>query len=182
MSRLKETIINNIIEIEGGYVNDPADSGGETRYGITKVVARDNGYTGDMRDLPREIAFKIYSDKYWAALRLSSIEVLSEKIAEELADTGVNMGVGRAAKFIQRALNVSNNQGKLFHDLTVDGNLGGKTISALRYSLRYRPNGGEQVLLKMLNCLQGAFYIELAERREKDETFIYGWFKNRVGL
>jgi len=35
-------------------------------------------------------------------------------------------------------------------------------------------------LYKMLNALQGAYYIELAERREKDEDFIYGWFKHRV--
>jgi len=31
-----------------------------------------------------------------------------------------------------------------------------------------------------LNCLQGAFYVELAEKREKDERFVYGWLLNRV--
>lgn len=180
MSQLKEATINSIINIEGGYVNDENDSGGETRYGITKVVARDNGYIGDMRELPRSVAFKIYADRYWEALRLSSIEVLSERIAEELADTGVNMGVSRAATFLQRSLNVLNAKGKIFQDLTVDGALGSKTVTALRDYLRYRPHGGERVLLKMLNCLQGAFYVDLAERREKDETFIYGWFNNRI--
>jgi len=38
------------------------------------------------------------------------------------------------------------------------------------------------VLCRALNCLQGAYYIELAERREKDERFVYGWLKNRVVL
>ena len=42
---LKEKIISEIIRIEGGYVNDPSDSGGETRYGITKAVALENNYT-----------------------------------------------------------------------------------------------------------------------------------------
>ena len=44
MSLLKDDTINHIIEIEGGYVNDPNDSGGETNYGVTEKVARDNGY------------------------------------------------------------------------------------------------------------------------------------------
>ena len=56
----KKDIINHVIEIEGGYVDDPSDSGGETNYGITKAVARRYGYAGHMRDLPREVAYQIY--------------------------------------------------------------------------------------------------------------------------
>ena len=50
-----ESIIDGIIEREGNgaYTNDPGDSGGPTRWGITEKVAKANGYTGDMRDLPR---------------------------------------------------------------------------------------------------------------------------------
>jgi len=178
---LKEKIINEIIRIEGGYVNNPSDSGGATRYGITEAVARENGYTGDMRELPKEIAFKIYEDKYWEPLYLSAIEMMSSGIAEELADTGVNMGVERAAKFLQRSLNVLNNKGKIYPDLTVDSQLGVKTLRALGDYLAYRGTEGEHVLLKMLNSLQGSFYVVLSERREKDEAFVFGWFKHRIG-
>lgn len=180
MSALKNKIIDGIIAVEGGYVNDPRDSGGETNFGITVAVARASGYFGVMKDLPREIAFRIYEHKYWDALRLSEIEIFSERIAEELADTGVNMGVGAAAKFFQRSLNVLNNRGMLYSDIQVDGSIGLGTLNAFKAFIAKRGKDGEAVLYKMLNCLQGARYVELAEAREKDEAFVFGWYANRV--
>lgn len=175
----KERIINEIIRVEGGYVNDPADSGGETNFGITEAVARANGYTGAMRDMPREVAFDIYSAKYWDAVKGDQLVELSENVAEEVVDTSVNMGPSRAGKFLQRSLNVLNGEAKLYADLTVDGDIGPATLSALAAYLDQR---NELVLSRALNCLQGSFYIELAERREKDERFVYGWLNNRVVL
>ena len=178
---LKNKIIDKIIEIEGGYVNDPSDSGGETNFGITKKVAREYGYKGEMVDLPRSLAFKIYEDTFWGSMSLDEVQkTAGEHVAEELADTAVNMGVGRASKFLQRSLNVLNNRGKYYKDLKVDGHIGAKTINALKAFISKRGSEGKVVLYRMLNSLQGAFYITLAERREKDEKFIYGWFKNRV--
>lgn len=182
MSDLRTKIINEIIRIEGGYVNDPSDSGGETNFGITKAVARSFGYTGHMKDLPREIAFEIYSEKYWHSLSLDRVETICPRIAEELADTGVNMGIGRAGEFLQRSLNVLNNSGQYYPDLKVDNDIGPKTISALSSYKWKRGQEGMKILYQMLNCLQGAFYVTLAERRVKDEKFIYGWFKNRVSI
>ena len=176
---MKERIINEIIRVEGGYVNDPSDSGGETNFGFTVAVARQFGYVGAMRNMPRSTAFDIYSAKYWDAVKGDDLAKLSELVAEEVVDTSVNMGPGRAGKFLQRSLNVLNNRGSLYLDLTVDGAIGNATISALRAYLNGR---GEETLVTALNCLQGAYYITLAERREKDERFVYGWFKNRVKL
>lgn len=176
---MKERIINEIIRVEGGYINDPSDSGGETNFGITVAVARANGYNGAMQDLPRSVAFDIYSAKYWDAVKGDDLAKLSEHVAEEVVDTSVNMGPGRAGKFLQRALNVLNKRGSLYRDLTVDGAIGKATVSALR---AYLDGRDEETLVKALNCLQGAYYITLAERREKDERFVYGWFKNRVAL
>lgn len=180
MSELKTHVINEIIKVEGGFVDDPNDSGGATNFGITEKVAREYGFVNDMRDLPRATAVRIYGDRYWEPLQLSVIELMSEMVAKEIADTGVNMGIVRAAKFLQRSLTVLNNKEKLYPDLVVDGQLGSQTIRALGDYLAYRGSEGELVLVKMLNCLQGAFYVELAERREKDESFIFGWLKNRV--
>ena len=174
---MKQRVINKIIEVEGGYVNDPADSGGETNYGITIRVARSYGYTGAMIDLPRQTAFDIYADRYWGAVCGDQLQELSESICEEVVDTSVNMGPGRAGKFLQRSLNVLNNRTKLYPDLKVDGQIGRNTIKALKLYLKYRD---ESALNKALNSLQGAFYITLAERREKDERFVYGWFMNRI--
>jgi lysozyme family protein len=180
MSQLKSDIINHIIKVEGGYVNDPNDSGGETHWGITQRVAHKNGYTQAMIDMPKATAFTIYATQYWDALSLDDIEEHSHRIAKELADTGVNMGTGRAAEFLQRSLNALNNQGKLFTDLKVDRDLGPSTLRALGAYLTQRGERGEVVLHRALNCLQGAFYIDLVERRQKDERFVYGWLDNRV--
>lgn len=176
---IKNEIINQIIRIEGGYVDNPSDSGGATKYGITQTVAHEWGYTGDIKDLPKQTAFDIYDYRYWSSLKGDEIENLSPMIVDEIVDTGVNMGVYRAGKFLQRALNVFNDKGALYPDLEADGIIGSKTVDALRLYLNVR---NENVLLKALNSLQGAFYVTLSERREKDETFIYGWFKNRVKI
>lgn len=177
---LKNKIIKKIIEVEGGYVDDPSDSGGKTKYGITEKVAKANGWIFDMQKLPYDLAFKIYSQRYWDSMNLDEIEKLSAKVAEELCDTGVNIGTTRASIFLQRCLNVLNNKGLAYHDIIVDGDIGGKTLRALRAFFDIRKSEGEQVLLAMLNCLQGEFYISLAEKREKDERFVFGWFKHRV--
>lgn len=182
MSRLSTHIINTIIATEAGFVDDPNDSGGKTRWGITKAVARANGYKGKMRKLPRETAFRIYKHRYWDALSLDAIELLSPRIAEEVADTSVNMGVSVAGRFLQRALNVLNRRGRDYHDIRVDGKVGRLTVKALRAYLRKRGKEGETVLYRMLNALQGARYVKLAERYEKNEEFEHGWFANRVGM
>jgi len=176
---VKEKIINKIIDIEGGYVDDPSDSGGQTNWGITVKVARKAGYFGPMVDVSRDTAFVIYAEKYWDSVRADDILELSELVAEEVVDTSVNMGPSRAATFLQRSLNVLNDRERLYSDLTVDGSIGNITISRLKTCIAER---GDLVLVKMLNCLQGAFYVELAERREKDERFVFGWFQHRVAL
>jgi len=176
---MKCRVINEIIRVEGGYVFDASDSGGETNFGITAAVARENGYTGSMRAMPISVAFDIYSAKYWDAVRGDDLVQLSERVATEIVDTSVNMGPSRAGKFLQRALNVLNKRGGLYADLKVDGDIGEATVTGLRSYLGTRD---EDTLIKALNCLQGAHYITLAERREKDERFVYGWIKNRVSL
>ncbi|MEJ1436563.1 MAG: glycosyl hydrolase 108 family protein [Candidatus Sedimenticola sp. (ex Thyasira tokunagai)] len=179
-STLKTAIINGIIEREGGYSNRRDDSGGETMYGITIAVARDYGYTGPMAELPIELARQILTDRYWHALQLDHIEALSPAITEELVDTGVNCGTGVAAKFLQRSLNALNQLGKLYPDIPTDGAIGPLTLAALRAYLQHRGGTGATVMHRMLNSLQGARYVRLAEKREKDEAFVYGWFRERV--
>lgn len=174
--------LNELIGKEGGYSNNPSDLGGETNWGITKSVARANGYTGDMRTMPRATAEKIYLSIYWTRPRFNEVAMLSESIAEELFDTGVNMGVGKASEFLQVSLNAFNKQGTLYPDIGEDGTLGSVSISTLKTYLRLRGKGGEQVMLKSLNCLQGARYIEIARSRKANEDFVYGWILNRVKL
>jgi lysozyme family protein len=182
MSDPFDALVERLIGREGGYSNDPRDAGGETMWGVTRAVARENGYAASMAAMSRDQAKAIYRAKYWARPGLGLIAPLSERLAEELLDTGVNMGTGTAGMFLQRALNALNEGGKDYPDLTVDGAIGAATAAALKAYLGRRGAAGERVLLTALNCLQGARYIELAEGRETDEAYVFGWLANRVSL
>jgi len=171
-------ILAETLESEGLFVDDKADSGGATKYGITEGVARANGYSGDMRDLPLAMAKEIYHKEYWIKPNFHRIADLNEEVAKELFDTGVNVGVVLAAKWLQRSLTVLNKEGKLYDDLVPDGQIGFKTLEALSAYLHHRRT--PDVLIKAMNVLQGYHYISLAERREKDERFVYGWLDKRV--
>jgi lysozyme family protein len=161
-------------------VNDPLDRGGETNYGITKAVARKNGYHGDMRDMPASLARKIYTNRYINEPNFHLVIDCSEAIAAELIDTGVNMGPHRASEFLQRWLN-GFNLGE-YEDLFIDGRVGEITINALSIYLDKRGKEGEQVLLTALNCTQGNRYLELTENRTTNRRFLYGWVRQRVKI
>jgi lysozyme family protein len=176
-----DAYIDALIAREGGYVDHPADRGGPTNWGITEQVARAYGYHGRMQDLPRSVAKAIYLERYWVQPRFDQVAGHSAPVAEELLDTGVNMGPAVAARFLQRALNVLNQEAKAYPDITVDGVLGPMTIAALRAYLALRGKDGHVVLLRALNCQQGARYIELAEARPSQEAFVHGWLLHRVG-
>jgi lysozyme family protein len=174
-----QTTINSIILNEGGYVNHPADRGGPTNFGITQATARLNGYMGDMKDLPRTIAEKIYRLRYIINPGFDKVATLSEATAEELIDTGVLMGPATASTYFQRLLNVMNQQGSKYADIFVDGQIGPVTIAAFKAYLDYRKEGAT-VMVKALNNLQGARFVELAEKNPSQESFVYGWLKNRT--
>ncbi|MDX1558674.1 MAG: glycosyl hydrolase 108 family protein [Marinobacter sp.] len=181
MRRLTQ-IIDDLIEREGGYVHHEDDKGGPTMYGITEKVARLHNFDGKMQHMPKTLAVAIYKDQYWSGPNFDRVAMLNQHIAEEMLDTGVNMGISVAGAFLQRALNALNNQGTHYSDLVVDGLIGNSTIGALKDYLDRRQHEGERVLLKALNCLQGERYIEIAEGREANESFVFGWFSHRVGL
>lgn len=173
-------VIDALIALEGGYVDHPADRGGPTRWGITEQVARAWGYAGDMRDLPRETAEAIYLERYWTGPGFNQVAARTDAIAEELLDTGVNMGPMVASKFLQRALNVLNRGASAYPDVAVDGVIGRMTLYALDRFIAARGPEGLKVLLRMLNAQQSVRYIELAEARPSNEEFIFGWELNRV--
>jgi len=177
-----DPLINALIDREGGYVNHPADRGGPTRFGITEAVARAHGYAGAMKQMPREDAAEIYRRIYWLRPKLDLVAERAAKLATELFDTGVNMGPSVAVTFLQRALTALNRNGQDYADLTPDRRIGTKTIEALDAFLAARGKaGGEVVLLRALEALQGERYLRLAERRPANEAFLYGWLANRIG-
>lgn len=180
MTSAFDRAFKRLVGVEGGFSNDPSDTGGATKYGITEAVARDHGYMGDMASLPLDTAKAIAKAQYWDLLMLDQIAQISDDIAEELFEIGYNMGTARAGRFLQIVLNIFNRRGTLFSDVKVDGVVGPRTVAALRRYIGLRGVSGELVAMRALNSLQGAAYIDLAQKREKDEDFVYGWILKRV--
>lgn len=172
-------IIDKVIAAEGGYSDNPTDHGGPTMHGITEEVARANGYTGPMQDLPEQTARRIYTDKYFRAPGFDLVASYSVPVAIEMTDTGVNMHPRTAAKFLQRCLNALNNGG--WPDIAVDGSIGVETLQALSAFLLRRGKDGEPVLIRAMDSLQCARYIELAELDHSQEAFTFGWIRARTG-
>ena len=176
-----DDLIEELIDREGGYVDHPADRGGPTCWGITQAVARRQGYMDDLRHLPQSDAAAIYKRLYWVAPGFDKVAITAARLAEELFDTGVNMGTGTATGFLQRALNALNRNGRDYGDLPVDRRVGPATLSALAAFFSIRGVSGETILLKAVEALQGAHYVRLAESRPSQEAFLYGWLANRIG-
>lgn len=174
-------LIDRVIGLEGGYVNHPSDRGGETIWGITEQVARAYGYTGPMRTMPRPIAVEIYRKRFWEEPGLARVFEHAPNLAAEMFDTGVNMGTSVPGQFLQRALNVLNRRGRDYPDIAVDGRIGALTVASLKAFLKVRGAPGEEVLIKACEALQGARYIAIAEGRETQEDFMFGWLAHRVG-
>ena len=103
-----------VVGFEGGYVNNSADPGGETKYGISK-----RAYPGiDIPSLTMDHARLIYLSDYWGP---AGCDAVPDSIKLELFDMAVNAGVQSAIKCLQRAVGE-----------TQDGILGPLTLQAVQ--------------------------------------------------
>ena len=151
-----DEIIEIVLEHEGGYVNDPDDSGGETNFGVAKRSHPDV----DIKNLTKEKAIEIYKTEYWDK---NKVEKLPEQLRHIYFDMCVNMGRGRAGRIIQRA---ANNKG---HNLLVDGVLGPVTLGKIN-----------NVELERVRAFRIKFYADLVTRKPNQEKFYFGWFKRSL--
>lgn len=92
-----------LLRHEGGFVDHPSDPGQETNHGITERVARQHGYTGDMRDLPLSVATTIYRKQYWAMIKADQ---LPEALRFHVFDAAVNSGNVQAIRWLQMCAGV----------------------------------------------------------------------------
>jgi lysozyme family protein len=107
---------------EGGYGNHPSDPGGPTNWGITihdyRRYINPNGTANDVKKMTRDQAAQIYKERYWD---LQHCEQMPSGLDFAMFDYGVNSGIGRSQKALQRILKV-----------TPDGIIGQKTLTAIR--------------------------------------------------
>lgn len=175
--------LKNVIGVEGGYVNDKSDKGGETYRGISRKFHPawggwgliDNlkdkypaAFKGEMDNhrLLQKMVEQFYKDNYWDKFNGDALPYV---VAEELLEQSVNLGNWKTAGIqLQTALNLLNRNGKLFADLKVDGFVGNSTISAVKKVNIRR-------LVKVLNGLQFMRYYKLDTKNPENERFV-GWF------
>src|SRR3546814_21200881 len=92
------------------------------------------------------------------------------------------MGPAVPSLWFQQALNALNNGARLYADIKEDGDIGPATLGAFRAYLKARGAEASEVMMKALNSLQGARYIELSRTRAANEDFTFGWLRPRVGM
>ena len=163
---------------EGGYVDHPSDRGGPTNHGVTERFAREHDYTGNMRALDEAQVREWFRRDFWDKLALDHVAAWDEAVALELFDSAVNCGARRVGRWLQEALNALNRRGTRYPNMVVDGAIGAKTLGVLPLLPEPRQ---KRAVLKMLECRQGAHYLDLMLNDETQEDFALGWFE-RVGV
>ncbi|PHM49366.1 glycoside hydrolase family 108 protein [Xenorhabdus miraniensis] len=146
--------IHYLLPVEGGYVNDPHDRGGETRYGISK-----RSYPHlDIRTLTKADATEIYYRDFWLT---AGCERIPSGISLVVFDSAVQHGVVSAIRLLQRAVAVRD-----------DGILGSQTQTALAAT------APDYLLHRLLNQ-RARYYAQIIARNPLQQRFLNGWF-NRL--
>ena len=149
--------IKKVVEREGGYVNDPDDPGGETKYGISKKAYP----KVDIKHLTLDDAVEIYKNDYWIPAK---VEQLPDRLQGQYFDMVVNQGKVKSARILQRACN-----GKNKNKIEVDGQVGPKTIKA---TAKLEP--------ERLRAYRLMEYARLALTRPELEKYYYGWVRRAL--
>ena len=159
-----------ILKHEGGYSDHPADKGGATNRGITQTVYDEwrigQGFSRQpVSGISAAEVGKIYFSRYW---KLGKCDQLPIPLDYVHFDGCVNHGVKQAAKFLQRALGV-----------TDDGAIGPKTLDAVRQDDVY---GTIELVCTSILDQREQFYQTLTENKPHQKVFLKGWLARVVDV
>lgn len=173
-----------VLGFEGGYVNDPADRGGETNYGITYNTlnnAKNKGwipFNVTIQNIKLEHAKIIYRKGYWDAVQADSLPHPLDLI---MFDSAVNHGPGAAVKLLQKSLNAL----LRYTELKVDGIIGPLTLRAVNDYVGLGstpgtpPNSNIRYLCIDVLLNRVELYSSIVNSNKSQEKFLKGWL-NRV--
>ena len=165
-----QRFIKVILRHEGGFVNDPVDPGGATKYGISIRLLSRLGELGDIdkdgdvdihdiQAMTLEAASEIYHECFYKPLRIE--EILDPSLAMQVFDFAVNAGSKTAVKILQESLKIK-----------ADGILGPKTLAEVN-------NYSTSTPLMVYRYARNDFYRNLAHQKPTLKKFLQGWL-NRV--
>lgn len=177
MSDFDKAIVT-ILKHEGGWVDHPADPGGETNFGISMLMVKREGMTpqelgipsfdkGNMKLMSVDTAKKIYRKFFWDKAQYDLFT--DDVVATKVFDCAVNCGPGRSHKMAQQAAN------KLGQTLTVDGKLGPKSFAAINSC------DPKSFLVAMSNEMK-AYYDGLVAAKPALQVFIKNWTKRAAWM
>lgn len=140
-----------------GYVNDPLDMGGETKFGVAKNANPDL----NISTLTWDAAKRVYERRYWMASNSDDIDggCMMPRLAVLHFDGAVNHGVGRAAKFLQRAVGA-----------TPDGDVGPATLAKVAA-------GDELTICHSICDQREKFYRDIVANKPAQARFLNGWLR-----
>jgi len=148
--------VDRVLEHEGGYVNDPADPGGETKFGISKLTFPNV----DIASLTRADAIRLYYEHYWR--RIKGDQIISNELALQIFDMAVNAGPVVACQLIQEIVGTKQ-----------DGVIGSVTLAAMD---RYHSVAG---MIERYKFLRARHYCRIVSRNHSHVRFLMGWI-NRI--
>ena len=167
---LFESSLQKILAHEGGYVNDPDDTGGETYKGVARAMnskwngwvqvdwcKTQKGFPANLEknsELQEEVS-RFYQVNYWDALCADSIE--NQLVADSIFDFGVNAGVRTSASLAQ-----------LVVEADPDGVIGPTTLDKLN---AFDPDH----FLAAFTVAKIARYISIVKKRPESRKYFYGW-------
>lgn len=150
--------VNKTLEKEGGYVNDPNDSGGETKYGISKRAFPNE----DIKNLTIERAKELYNLHYWRLIEGDQIK--DNLVATLIFDFAVNAGVKTAVILTQKAL-----------EATEDGLMGENTLRALN-------EADKDKFAAIFTNYKIARYVAICDKNPSQKIYFFGWVKRALEL
>lgn len=176
---LFEKTLSFVFSSEGGLSNHPNDCGGATKMGITSGTLARAYKQGivkhqNIKALTRAEAAEIYRVLYW---RPSKADKMPEPLCELHFDAAVNHGLGGAAKLMQRTINNYAAKAGLKLSISVDGELGPKSMAALDACIRHKNN--LRLICEIYINEREKYFRAIVSANPSQACFLKGWL-NRI--
>lgn len=166
---------NQVLQNEGGYVNDPDDPGGETYKGVTRkffpkwegwttidLLKKQSGFPKNL-DSDTELQESVktfYEVQFWS--RIKGDDITDQDVATSIFDFAVNAGVTTSASLAQMVVGVA-----------ADGIIGPQSIEAInKYNV--------ELFLAKFTLAKIARYIHIVQKRPKSKKYFYGWIRRAM--
>lgn len=191
--------VAKLLTIEGGYVNDPADRGGATKYGISLRFLKAEGafdldedglkdfdldFDGDIdgadiRALSLDDAKVLYHRCFWKSLNCDN---LAQPLGEVMFDQGVNGGKHAARKMLQQAINrCMARYASAPAKVAVDGVIGIRTMQAMNWCIHWAAIGTSGLIASYRDVVIFR-YKEIVARDPSQKRFLKGWLARAAKL